>query len=545
MRYFIDQALAGAATEALAVTAVVFIGIALLTQITSAAAQYVGESLGWSATNDLRADLALHCLRLDMGFHKGRTPGELIERIDGDVTALASFFSRFVVNVVGSIALVIGILAVLIAEDVRAGTALTAFAVLALLVFLAVRTVATDRFRQLREVSAQLYGFLEEHLAGTEDIRSSGAERHVLRGLSRHHRRWLDARRAVTLGVAVIWTTSIMAFAIGSAVAFGMGAYLWSLGAMTLGTVYLLFHYTQLLQRPMEMLRREVEEMQRAVASIARVDELMSIEPLVRDGAGARIPDGPLAVELRDVSFAYQDRDARGDLVLRDLSLRVEPGGVLGVLGRTGSGKTTLARLLLRFYDPLAGSVRLGGIDLRDASLDDVRGRATLVTQDVQLFHASIRDNVTFFDPTIPDHRIVSVLDEIGLSGWLKAAAGEGGAGALDAELRSGSLSAGEAQLLAFARVFLRDPGLVVLDEASSRLDPATERLIERAVDRLFEQRTGIVIAHRLATVQRCDEILILEHGRVVEQGPRTRLAADPSSAFARLMRAGLEEVLA
>jgi ATP-binding cassette subfamily B protein len=225
-------------------------------------------------------------------------------------------------------------------------------------------------------------------------------------------------------------------------------------------------------------------------------------------------------------------------------ALRVAPGQVLGLLGRTGSGKTTVARLLFRLYDPAAGAVRVGGVDLRQTSADGLRRRVGVVTQDVQLFHASVRDNVTFFDPTQPDRRVMAVLEELGLGPWLRALP-EG----LDTRLApgGGGLSAGEAQLLAFARVFLRDPGVVILDEASSRLDPGTERLLERAIDRLLAGRTAIVIAHRLATVERADRIAILEDGRVAEEGERAVLARDPDSRFGRLLRAGLgaEEVLA
>jgi ATP-binding cassette subfamily B protein len=218
---------------------------------------------------------------------------------------------------------------------------------------------------------------------------------------------------------------------------------------------------------------------------------------------------------------------------------------VLGVLGRTGSGKTTLARLLLRFYDPTSGTVSLGGVDVREADLADVRRRATLVTQDVQLFHASVRDNLTFFDPAIDDARVLGILERVGLGNWLRRLPGSTAEGDLDSLMTAGQLSAGEAQLLAFVRAFLRDPGVVILDEASSRLDPATERHIERAIDALLADRTGIVIAHRLATLQRCDEIAILESGQLVERGDRLALASDPSSRFAQLLRGGLEQVLA
>jgi ABC-type multidrug transport system fused ATPase/permease subunit len=228
--------------------------------------------------------------------------------------------------------------------------------------------------------------------------------------------------------------------------------------------------------------------------------------------------------------------------VLHDVTFDLPPGRVLGVLGRTGSGKTTLTRLLFRLYDPAQGSIRLGGVDLRDAGLGDLRTRVGLVTQEIHLFHASVRDNLTFFDRSIPDARILAVLDDLGLGAWYR-----GLPRGLDTKLAPGGsgLSAGQAQLVAFARVFLKDPGLVILDEASSRLDPATERQVEHAVDRLLAGRTGIIIAHRLGTVGRADRILILERGRLVETGPRAALAADPDSPFAQLLQRGLEEVLA
>ncbi len=229
------------------------------------------------------------------------------------------------------------------------------------------------------------------------------------------------------------------------------------------------------------------------------------------------------------------------DLVLHEISFRLERGRVLGLLGRTGSGKTTLARLLLRLYDPTAGEVRLCGVAARDAHLGELRRRVGMATQDVQLFHATVRDNLTFFNPAIDDAQILVALHDLGLGSWYESLPH-----GLDTEIESSSaLSAGEAQLLAFARLFLADPGLVILDEASSRLDPATEQLIERAVSKLLRNRTGIIIAHRLATVYRADEIMILEQGRILEHNDRSRLADDPDSRFAQLLRTGMEEVLA
>ncbi|NJN92296.1 MAG: ATP-binding cassette domain-containing protein, partial [Leptolyngbyaceae cyanobacterium SL_5_14] len=222
---------------------------------------------------------------------------------------------------------------------------------------------------------------------------------------------------------------------------------------------------------------------------------------------------------------------------LQDLSLSLPAGHTLGLLGRTGSGKSTIARLLLRLYDIQAGEIRLGDAPICQIQLAQLRQRVGLVTQDVQLFQASVQDNLTFFNSNISNVQILETLELLGLQDWLRSLPH-----GLDTQLGSDStgLSAGQAQLLAFARVFLKNPGLVILDEASSRLDPITEQLIEQAIARLLQNRTGIIIAHRLTTIQRVDQILILENGQVMEYGDRKSLAQNPESRFSQLLKTGL-----
>ncbi len=553
LRRFIDAASSGEATAALLRIAALYITLALANQFVSAYARYVGENVGWTATNLLRDDLADHCLRLDLAFQKTRTPGEMIERIDGDVTTLSSFFSQFIIGVASNALLLGGVLVLLYQVDWRVGVGLTLFAAAALWIMFAIRKVAVPHWLAVRQSNAEFYGFLSEHLAGTEDIRANGAVTYVMGRFYDIVRRWYRLQRKASLAGYSMWLTNILVFALGTAVAFALSAYLYGRGEMTIGTAYLVFNYTELIRRPLEQIRTQMQDLQRASAGITRIRGLLQTESKIKDGPGAgdhgvagddRSPapsafaPGPLEVEFANVSFRYETEE---EPILRDLTVRLAPGRVLGLLGRTGSGKTTLARLLFRLYDVTAGELRLGGVPVQAARLGDLRRRVGMVTQDVQLFHASVRDNLTFFDPAVSDRRIVEVLEDLGLGEWL------GGLPAgLDTQLQSGSggLSAGEGQLLAFARLFLADPGLVVLDEASSRLDPATENLVERAVTRVLTGRTGIIIAHRLSTVHRADEILILEDGGILEHGDRQRLARDPNSRFARLLRTGLEDLL-
>ncbi|MDP2873629.1 MAG: ABC transporter ATP-binding protein [Bacillota bacterium] len=538
LRAFIDGATSGAELETLVRTAVIFIIAGVLHQGVSAGSRYLGEDVGWGATNLLRNDLAAHCIRLDMSFHKAHTPGELIERIDGDVSTMANFFSQFVLGMIGSLLLLVGILAALFLEDWRAGLGLSLFALLALYSLGTVRRIAVPFWEAVRGYSARFFGFLGEHLAGTEDIQANGGAGHVIRRLHLLLREWYPLARKAELAGYSMWVASTAVFAAGNALAFALGYWLWRSEAVTIGTVYLIYHYTLLLRRPIERIRTQLQDMQRASASINRVQRLLDTRSAIVDGPGRPIPAGPLPLVLESVGFGYEPDEQ----VLHDIQLSLQPGRVLGLLGRTGSGKTTLARLLVRMYDPTSGAIRMGGTPLREARLAELRRRVGLVTQDVQLLAGTVRDNLSFFDPGLPDSALLAAIAELGLLAWYESLP-QG----LDTKLGSGSrgLSAGEAQLLALARLFLNDPGLVIMDEATSRLDPATEGMIERAVDRLLRDRTAIIIAHRLGTVDRADEIMILEAGRTLEHGDRAALARDPGSRFHRLLRTGLEDVLA
>ena len=530
-RRFIDTAQAGGALEALALAAALYLGAAVLANAVTVAETYAAEQVGWGATNALRLDLVRHALGLDMAFHDARTPGELIERIDGDVAQLANFFSRFVLRLLGSALLLAGALLLLFAEDWRLGLLFLGICAVALFALEKVRAAGTRFAAARRQANAELFGFLEERLAGIADLQANGASDHVMARLRDRLAEVFHASRTAFLMGSLLGAAAGSVFVLGTVAVLALGAYLYGAGVLTLGTIYLVLQYTGMIRQNLGEIQRQARDFQAAEASIKRVRELARLKPTVLDGP-RELPAGALSVELRGVSFRYAEG---APLALDGVSFRLQPGRVIGVLGRTGAGKSTLGRLLARLYDPREGAVLLGGVDLREARLEGLRRRVGIVTQEVQLFRASLKENVALFDPTVSDGRALAALEELGLGEW---AAARGG---LEAELDPGALSAGEAQLLQLSRVLLKDPGLVVLDEASSRLDPATERLLERAVERLLAGRTAIVIAHRLRTVERADEVLILERGRVVEHGERAALTADRTSRFAELLRVGLD----
>ena len=559
IRYFLDTAQSKGSRQALLLAGCLFIGFALLQQGMTLLANYTSYRVSWTATNRLRTDLVLHCLKLDMPFHKMHTPGELIERIDGDVTQLANFFSQFVIRVFGNALLLIGILVLLYRENYLVGLGLTVYTAVTLIGLNFIQKLAAPRWLAERQASAEQYGFIEERISGVEDIRSVGAEPYVMRDFYRLARSFLEKNRAAFVMSSLAYNLTNLVYIIGYTVGLGLGVYLYTRHQASLGTAYLIVYYVGMLSTPLQTIREQAQDLQQSTASIQRIQELRTLQPQVQDetrphkahptsrvvsspdvsssNAASSLPAGALAVSFKNVSFHYEDNEN----VLSQVSFTLPPGKILGILGRTGSGKSTLSRLLFRLYDPADGAIELGGADIRGLPLTILRQRVGIVTQDVQLFQASVRDNLTFFNRSIANADLERVLTDLHLWAWVESLP-QG----LDTLLAAGNegLSAGEAQLLAFARVFLKNPDLVILDEASSRLDPATETLMERAVDRLFTGRTGVIIAHRLNTLTRADDILILEDGCTIEYGRRQLLVNDAHSHYAHLIQTGLEEVL-
>lgn len=579
MRSFLDTAMGGGNLHFLQKLAGLFIGIAIVQQLIGVMTVYITENLGWATTNDVRLDLAHYTLGLDMSFHTAHTPGEMIERIDGDVMSLSNFFSQFILQVFGNSLLIIGILVVLLFENWRVSISLGIFVAITAIILFRMINIAVPSWEKERQASASLYGFLEERLSGTEDIRSNNAVPYVLDRFYRLTRDLMQKTLRAGLRWAVLMNTTWVLFTVGNAIALVVSAYLYTHHAISLGSVFMIVYYSNMINWPLERITQQFQDLQRAGASLVRIMGIQKIQGKILSEEDfsppieQRLPAGPLGVDFEQVTFGYGDSatsvtpekssvgmDVRTDpdghpegenaanpddlkeMVLCDIGFSLKPGRVLGLLGRTGSGKTTLTRLLFRLYDTDQGNIFLSGVDIRDLHVQELRRRVGMVTQNIQLFHATVRENLTFFDDSIPDDQVITALRDLGLWDWFNALPG-----GLTTELESGggSLSAGEAQLLAFTRIFLRDPGLVILDEATSRLDPATEYLIEQAVDKLVQNRTAIIVAHRLGTVQRADDILIIEDGQICEFGERMKLAEDPTSRFYRLLETGMEEVLA
>ena len=533
VRRVVDEAAGNADAGRLVALAVALLVIAVAAQALLVMVAWFATTTAWLTVNELRLSLVRHVLGLDHEFHRTHTPGELIQRVDGDVTSVSDFLGRVVPKLLGGVAIVLGMIGVLAVLDWRLALGGLAY------VGIAGAIVARGRHRAVTEASdemgawARVYGGIEERLTASEDLRANGAGPHAMwRFVEESAGAMRSAVRRESAYLRLWWALQA-AVAGGTVVALVAGAALVGVGAISLGTAFLLFQYALLIDQPLEDLVHELETVQKANGAMIRVIDLIGIEPKIVDEGTVLPPRGPLSIEFDRVEFDYGDERS----VLHDVRLQIEPGRSVGVVGRTGSGKTTLSRLVLRLVEARQGEVRLGGVPVADIPMAELRRRVALVPQEVELFSGSIRDNVTLFDPAPSDAAVADALRRAGLprlaDGDLHRPLGAGGTG----------LSAGESQLLALARVWLRDPDLVVLDEATARIDPATEALLEGAVAELLRGRTALVIAHRLSTLRHVDDIVVMEGGRVVEHGTRADLAGDADTRFHRLLTLALEEV--
>jgi ATP-binding cassette, subfamily B, bacterial len=374
-------------------------------------------------------------------------------------------------------------------------------------------------YTTVRERVGDMLAAISEAVVGAATIRAYGVEDRTAERIDvavEDHRR--AAVRAQTRAV-LAFTTGQLVSGLTTAVVIVVGTLLAVNGSLTLGELLAFLFLVNLFTTPVQQATEILNEMQNAVAGWRRVIGIIDTTADVADPgeAGVELPRGPITVRFEDVSFAYPG----GDQVLHDVSLRIAPRSRVAIVGETGSGKSTLAKLLTRLMDPTSGEVTIDGVDLRRVRFGSLRNRVVLVPQEGFLFDASLLENIRFGAPEATEDDVRLTLTELGLDSWL----GTLPQGlATDVGQRGESLSAGERQLVALARAYLADPDLLVLDEATSAVDPSTEVRIQRALDSLTRGRTSIAIAHRLSTAQAADEVIVVDGGRIVERGPHSEL---------------------
>ena len=506
--------------EGLAVTSGIYLAALILTFIVLYAQGYVMQLMGQYIMNDLRSQVFGHLQRLPIAFFDRNPIGRLVTRVTTDVDALNEMLSAGLVAIFGDILLLTGIVGVLFWLDWR--LALAAFSIVPLLLLLTFwfKRKVRESFREVRVKIARINAFLQEHVTGMPVVQLFNREARAYRefeGINDAHRE-ANIRGIFYYAVFFPGVELITALGIGLILWIGGGEVL--AGTVSIGALIAFLQYAQRFYQPLSDLSEKYNILQQAMASSERLFKLLDTPVTL---ASPEDPYSPAEVrgeiEFDQVRFSYKENEP----VLKGISFRVHAGETLAVVGHTGAGKSTLANLLLRFYDVEAGAVRVDGMDVRQWDLPRLRRSVAMVLQDVFLFSGTIEGNIRLGDPAIDDERVRWAASEVHalpfierLPGGMSAQVRERGAG----------LSVGQKQLIAFARALAFDPKILILDEATSSIDTETEQLIQQALDRLLQGRTSIVIAHRLSTIQKADRILVMHKGEIREMGTHQELLA-------------------
>ena len=542
VRHGVDAGLLARDPAVLNRVAIAYLAVAVVGLVLGRLAIWLVSRTGERFLAELRQRVFRHLLSLSMDFFEREKTGRLVSRMTSDIDALQELVAMGLVMFVQNMLLFVGAVVVI--------SSMSWQLTLATLVIVPPVVLASRWFRResnrayllVRERIGQNLATLQEGLEGVRVVQAFGRERSWIRRFRDTNEAQYEANLETVRISARYFPFVELTGVAGIAVVIGVGGWLVDQDLVTIGTVLAFVLYLNNLFEPIQQLSQLYNTVQSAGAALHKVFWLLDTEPTVAERPGAVDLPERGALEVEALHFAYgggpPDTDGvvhpLGPEVLRGVSLRIEAGERLALVGPTGAGKSTLAKLLVRFYDPRAGAVRFGGVDLRDATLSSLRQRIAVLPQEGFLFAGTIRDNVRLGRPEATDAEVDAAVEALGLTDVFGALP-EG----LDTEVRErgARLSAGERQLVSLCRAALADPAVLVLDEATSSLDPGTELRVERALERLTAGRTVIVVAHRLSTAARCDRIAVVDAGGITELGSHAELVAR-GGAYARLYAA-------
>lgn len=505
-----------------------FVGALVLQYISQAISQYWVSGVGEKYLADLRVQAFRHLIDLDVDFFSRSKAGVLVSRLTSDIEALTQFVKEGAINVVTSVLTVIGVTIAMFLIDVSLALAVLALMPVLLAVSVVFRIYADRAYEQVREHIGRVLGAIQEGISGVRVVQAYTQEQRQRIEFGRVNERYFDANIAAAKAISAYFPAVDFLRTAGLALILVVGGQRVLDGDMTFGALVAFLLYLNWFFEPIVQISNLYNLLQAALAALSKLLGILDRQPAVpAPTSPIDLPTVAGRLSFESVRFAYDPTVP----ILKGIDLDIVAGERIAIVGETGSGKSTLAKLAVRFYDPSSGSIRLDDVELSSVSFEDLRRGVSLVPQEGFLFAGTLRDNIRYARPDATDDEIWLVCETLGIADWVRSLPEE-----LDTEVRErGSrFSSGERQLVALGRALLAGPSVIVLDEATSNLDPETEAVVEAALATLLEGRTAIVIAHRLATAERADRVVVMDDGEIVEVGHHADLIV-ANGPYARL----------
>lgn len=517
----IDNGIRAGALDVLRFWTLVFLITTVGEWLTNRARVRIMAYVGTKIVADVRSELFRHLHRLTLNFYSNYSVGRLMSRLIGDVGVLLDFVTWSITGLFRSVFNLVGIVVAMLILNWQ--LALVAFAVMPLMILLTNywRDRVRQAYRATRQRLALINGFLNESISGIRVTKSFTREERNFQHFDDLNLSFFDANVQATRLAALFFPGVDFIGSLATALVVGVGGWLVLGDALTAGTLVAVVLYVERFFDPIRELAQRYNTFQATMAASERLFELLDLEPDLVDVPGAQpLPHILGEIEFRNVSFAYSQE---GRPVLHNINLHAAPGERIALVGETGAGKSTIIRLLSRFYDVTDGELTIDGYDVREVTSDSLRQQLGIVLQDTFLFTGSVADNIRYGRLDATDEEVLNASKAVGAHEFISRMTD-----GYDSEVgeNGSNLSVGQRQLISFARALLADPRILILDEATSSVDTATERVIQRALDTLMEGRTSFVIAHRLSTIINADQIVVLDHGRIIEQGTHQELLA-------------------
>jgi ATP-binding cassette subfamily B protein len=515
---FVDPWLSPDPWTGLAQISLIYLAVVVFILFMDFGQTYLTQWTGQNAMFDLRRDLMTHLQRLDVQYFDKHPVGRLVTRVTTDVDALNDMFSSGIVTILGDLLVLTFVLMAMFSLSPGLTLILLGIMPFVVLVTAVFRKSVSTSYRRIRVAIAKINSYLQEHVNGISVLQLFNREQKSKEQFAEINREHMVAFKDSIFAYGWFYPVVEFLSMLAIALMLAYGGFRIAGGAMTIGVLVAFFQYGMRFFRPIQDLSEKYNILQAAMAAAERVFKLLDTEPQITSPAMAK-PANAGVIEFDKVWFAYNDEE----WVLRDVSFRIEPGETIAVVGHTGAGKTTLTNLLLRFYDVQKGTVRVGGLDVRQYGLQDLRQLFSIVLQDPYLFSGTVADNIRLGSSHIDDEAIERASERVNLRDYIErlperyaTAVRERGAG----------FSTGQKQLISFARALAHDPKILILDEATSSVDTETELRVREALDHLVFGRTSIIIAHRLSTIQRADRIFVMHKGQLRETGTHQQLLA-------------------